>query len=298
MLSTTPSTGMNPMPTPPVRSRTWIYALLIGCAVLLLMVLVVVLVKKFRTPPVTEIQQELIATATSHATEICDGVTNKEACISAQQQLFASKTGILGACADMSGGERDQCVTLAVQTSGDVEQCVRVENNDAKVLCEDSGWLTRAEKTFDISACAKRSTPIKQGNCQIRVEELIVDAGKCAQYLDSASCADRERFARATPADFVIGFCETFTDGLVKANCFADASLYDVDADGMTGLEENGYGTDPWKFDTDDDGLSDGAEVEKWHSDPLNVDTDADTYPDGEEVQNGYSPLGTGKLLM
>lgn len=48
----------------------------------------------------------------------------------------------------------------------------------------------------------------------------------------------------------------------------------DYDKDGLTNLQEAGYGTDPSKADTDDDGNT-----------------------DSEEINNGYNPLGSGKLI-
>lgn len=51
-------------------------------------------------------------------------------------------------------------------------------------------------------------------------------------------------------------------------------------------------------LDSDNDGLSDQAEVEIYHSDADNPDTDADGYLDGEEIANGYSPLTTAATKL
>lgn len=48
----------------------------------------------------------------------------------------------------------------------------------------------------------------------------------------------------------------------------------DSDEDGLTNLQETGYGTRPDVIDTDSDG-----------------------HPDNEEISNGYNPLGSGKLI-
>ncbi|MBU4360326.1 thrombospondin type 3 repeat-containing protein [Candidatus Parcubacteria bacterium] len=72
----------------------------------------------------------------------------------------------------------------------------------------------------------------------------------------------------------------------------------DSDGDGLTDNIENELGTDPQKFDTDNDGLNDFEEIQIYFSDPLNPDTDGDSYLDGEEVENNYSPLrGDGAKL-
>ena len=70
----------------------------------------------------------------------------------------------------------------------------------------------------------------------------------------------------------------------------------DLDKDGLTDKEEIEFGTNPNRFDTDFDGLSDYDEVKIYFTDPIDVDSDKDGYLDGVEVENGYNPLGQGKL--
>ena len=96
-------------------------------------------------------------------------------------------------------------------------------------------------------------------------------------------------------------------NGLDKSSS-ADASL-DNDSnggpDGLTNLQEFLSGTDPQDSDTDDDGLSDGVEVNgtlnPWTSgtlgtppgsptDPRVADTDGDGTNDGDEITNGTDP--------
>ncbi|HUT81938.1 MAG TPA: S8 family serine peptidase [Candidatus Bathyarchaeia archaeon] len=71
---------------------------------------------------------------------------------------------------------------------------------------------------------------------------------------------------------------------------FNDASI-DYDSDGLTNLEEQNSGTDPFNSDTDSDWITDGDEVNIYHTNPTNGDTDGDYLPDGWELQNGYSPI-------
>jgi hypothetical protein len=54
--------------------------------------------------------------------------------------------------------------------------------------------------------------------------------------------------------------------------------------DGLTNLQEYQHGTDPTDADSDDDGLSDGAEVNSRGTDPLNPDTDGDGLSDSVET--------------
>ncbi|MFX0115738.1 MAG: NosD domain-containing protein, partial [Candidatus Hodarchaeota archaeon] len=73
-----------------------------------------------------------------------------------------------------------------------------------------------------------------------------------------------------------------------QRNTKADDS--DTDEDGLSdGAEVNEYYTDPLVPDTDEDGLSDGAEVNEYYTDPLVPDTDEDGLSDGAEVNKHHS---------
>jgi hypothetical protein len=64
----------------------------------------------------------------------------------------------------------------------------------------------------------------------------------------------------------------------------------DTDGDGLTDLQEDFLGTDPYDPDSDDDGLTDGDEVFVHYSDPLSPDTDGDGVPDWIEIAQGRNP--------
>ncbi len=65
----------------------------------------------------------------------------------------------------------------------------------------------------------------------------------------------------------------------------------DPDHDGLTTAQEIALGTDPLKYDTDGDGISDGDEVNIYHTNPLMADTDGDGISDGAEMAAGTDPL-------
>ncbi|MCC6793386.1 MAG: hypothetical protein IT336_17005 [Thermomicrobiales bacterium] len=66
----------------------------------------------------------------------------------------------------------------------------------------------------------------------------------------------------------------------------------DSDGDGLDDNTEAQIGTDPTSADTDQDGLSDGDEVNLYGSDPLSMDGDGDLLPDYNEVmQHGTNPM-------
>ena len=74
----------------------------------------------------------------------------------------------------------------------------------------------------------------------------------------------------------------------------------DIDGDGLLDIYETGTGvyvdaqntgTDPGERDTDDDGLSDGEEVNVYSTNPLKKDSDNDGVNDGPEVIAGTDPM-------
>lgn len=76
-------------------------------------------------------------------------------------------------------------------------------------------------------------------------------------------------------------------------NNAADA-LTDLDQDGLNNLEEFQQTTDPTRADTDQDGLSDGAEVKTHGTKVLVADTDGDGLLDGAEIkEHKTNPLAS-----
>jgi hypothetical protein len=72
------------------------------------------------------------------------------------------------------------------------------------------------------------------------------------------------------------------------------AASQDLDADGVENMLEFYRGTLPDDTDSDDDGLSDSAELFVYHTDPLQQDTDADGINDAQELAAGRDPLSRG----
>lgn len=64
----------------------------------------------------------------------------------------------------------------------------------------------------------------------------------------------------------------------------------DSDNDGLSNKEEIELGTDPRNADTDGDGLSDYDELNKYNTDLLKADSDGDTLNDGDELAIGLDP--------
>lgn len=67
--------------------------------------------------------------------------------------------------------------------------------------------------------------------------------------------------------------------------------LEDPDQDGLTNIQEQAYGTDPYVNDTDGDSLPDAYEVNVSHTNPLLADSDSDGLTDDSELRLGTDPL-------
>ncbi len=65
----------------------------------------------------------------------------------------------------------------------------------------------------------------------------------------------------------------------------------DYDNDGLTLSQEYEYDTNPFKNDTDEDGLFDYDEIFVFRTNPLKKDTDYDGMSDGTEVSSNLNPL-------
>lgn len=102
-------------------------------------------------------------------------------------------------------------------------------------------------------------------------------------------------------------FADADKDGLPDAwetahglNPSLDDRNSDLDADGLTNLQEYLLGADPQNPDTDGDGISDGQEVANG-TNPLvpdnpNQDSDGDGMPDMWETQNGLNPAANDAI--
>lgn len=85
----------------------------------------------------------------------------------------------------------------------------------------------------------------------------------------------------------------TVTDPLVYDSVepnVSDADA-DIDADGISNIDEIEFGTDPNSNDTDDDDLTDREEIYVYQTDASNEDSDSDGLNDGDELQLGLNPM-------
>lgn len=103
-------------------------------------------------------------------------------------------------------------------------------------------------------------------------------------------------FASDTDGDGLTDSFEVFKIGTNPTTADTDGNNVtdadeDLDADGLTNLQEQSSSTDPLDPDTDGDTLNDGYEINTLRTNPLSRDTDGDGLDDDSEVKLGTDPL-------
>jgi formylglycine-generating enzyme required for sulfatase activity len=103
-------------------------------------------------------------------------------------------------------------------------------------------------------------------------------------YVDSGGAENSFLWKRGTAFNASNRYLLEFGD-------FTDPAKVDTDEDGLSdGAEINLHKTEPLAADTDSDGLNDGDEINKHETSPLITDTDGDSFDDGVEVAAGTDP--------
>ncbi len=103
-------------------------------------------------------------------------------------------------------------------------------------------------------------------------------------YVFKAGSAGRVVLSAQASGSYVVAEAVRFT---LKAR----ADAIDSDQDGLSDQREHDLGTNPYRADTDGDGLVDGAEINQHGTNPHAADSDGDGTNDGVEVSEGRNPL-------
>jgi len=83
----------------------------------------------------------------------------------------------------------------------------------------------------------------------------------------------------------------TLVDQILGTTNNQPINIEDTDNDGLSDKAELEAKTDFTKADTDNDGLSDREEIVVYKTDPLKADTDNDGMVDGQEIRERHDPL-------
>jgi len=147
------------------------------------------------------------------------------------------------------------------------------------------------------SSAVRAQTAVRLSDHDIRIDvpygaiqalptRVIVPAHSLAQkdaaypFANEFSVGDEVRIATS----FGVSAPVTVQPRIAELTIPPEDLLQDHDGDGVTSADELRAGTDPLNYDTDGDGLSDGAEASRFPpTDPLDPDTDDDGILDGDE---------------
>ncbi len=179
------------------------------------------------------------------------------------------------------------------------------EGNALAIIVENVGPAIRAERHRRVIGIERpRTTYVGD------VARLIITLADGAQDSDNDGLTDAEELAGFRTQFGNRVFTDPFKadtdgdgipDGQEIGNrtgsfyrILADPTKADTDRDGVEDfveLRDLANPTKPFDPDSDDDGLSDGEEVNDYATDPLVRDTDGDGFTDGDEVRSGEDPL-------
>lgn len=128
----------------------------------------------------------------------------------------------------------------------------------------------------DPNKCSSLSTVFMQDNCYKEYFAKLNDVSQCEVVNDNnkkLQCNDivNERQALVFNKPEA---CNLINDMLVKESCQKNiiAPPLDTDQDGLPNDIELSFGTNPLKADTDNDGVSDYDEINKYHTNPLQAE--------------------------
>ena len=139
----------------------------------------------------------------------------------------------------------------------------------------------------DVNVWLGRSTWLNDGNLdgtfdEFRIYDVALNADQVAASMDAGPDNPVDFFADDADGDQIPDAYED-SYAFLDSNNAADAAL-DEDSDGLTNLQEYQLKTSPDDADTDDDGLSDGEEINNHDTNPIVADSDSDGLSDGEEI--------------
>jgi hypothetical protein len=245
----------------------------LGAGVLVLIIVIVVIV--FRVvgsdnEPITLIKEDVILQAET-LIKSCADADDQEGCEEGANKDAAILTGSAAYCGDLAGDTRDDCLLGVAREVMDLKACSGIESETIKTLCQDTVSRELASANKDVTFCDQLSTQKKIDGCHDSLGEPVTtencsQSGHDVEYCDFIEVSDQAAAANDR------SLCKVLSDEY-EASCEDLVLVDDADADGLYGVQEAQYGTDPY-----------------------NADTDGDGYSDLDEIEAGYNPTGDGQL--
>lgn len=176
-------------------------------------------------------------------------------------------------CKDLGKADKiDECVyNIAVQANSQ-EYCNKISDEKLKTDCLNSIDFLSISWGDNPNLCETISGAVHLENCYQEYFSKLNDRSQCDSVkieMRKKQCADivnkRLGTVFAQPAA-----CDLIIDPKMKESCKNNVAIApkDSDNDGLPDDVEISYGTNPFKADTDGDGVSDYEEINTYHTNP------------------------------
>jgi hypothetical protein len=171
---------------------------------------------------------------------------------------------------------------ILVRTAKDeLSKCNSIINDDQKIQCITKIFYINKEQTD----CEYFEDLDVRKEC-----ESVVNYNKSLTQSEPSSC---EKIQDENLKNYCLKiFKNKKSRDEINSNLISTNTDMILKSRNNTNTATNSLGSIEINKDTDNDGLTDQEEVNKYLTDPNNSDTDGDGYKDGDEVKNGHNPIG------
>lgn len=196
----------------------------------------------------------------------------------------------LDSCSTLESEAKDLCIYKVTILAGIEDYCEKIERTELKENCHDKFILVKVIAQSEGLKCLTLENDLTKNECLEYFYSKINNISQCENYSseNKARCLDVVNNRIAFNNKDISG-CDSITSQAMKIECKRNINNMpkDSDSDGISDSLERSYGTDPFKADTDSDGLNDLDEMSKYRTNPTNPDTDGDGISDGDAVRRG-----------
>ncbi len=264
---------------------------LIGVAVLggLIVVLLAVFLIRSMLESSQTVQDTIDQQMTSEE-EKCQDARDVAKCLAGVPENLAQTNGNGAYCKELSGSQKDSCLSAAALTAKDSQICDDVSDDSTKAACQDAVLASSITVASGFEACAGYHDEQVRIECEASWKLTTSRSGECPAPLSATECRNGGYINAAVEARDP-ALCDVIDVLEFVDACRELVGPGDLDLDGVSADEEATRGTSDQDTDSDDDGLSDADEINIYKTDPAASDTDRDGFSDGTEVSAGYNPL-------
>lgn len=181
-------------------------------------------------------------------------------------------------CAKLDSVKRiNECFNDIAVSSKKKDYCQKITDENLKAECSNSIDYIVASWGTDPNMCDSLVGDIHKNNCYqeyfVKLQSLS-ECDKVRNEIRKTQCRDTVNNRLATVFNQSEA-CNLITDQVLKGNCQTNKFIppLDSDKDSLPDDVEMSLGTNPFKADTDGDGVSDYDEINKFHTNPLRADS-------------------------